>query len=341
MTRRDQILAAKARLPLNGVRPGNATVRNGTRSQARSAPCRFLGEPTGETVQCPTCSGKVELKVFPCSVYGKATVAKRAEGVPGCCKGCTSYVTSQPITTRHLLYHVYPYAPSPTPWRLGIEQLRERWRLFTGRKIVAVVTGADLEPVAAVKERFPSDAEVFAVPNVPHLREVATWAPLWDRVLSSAGSNDAILYCHSKGATRPFEPGNSCHWWASLMYSLCLDHWPAVDSLLSSNPICGPFKKIGRGFRRSASKWHYSGTFFWVRAGDFQHRPWRAIDKLWYGTEAWPGTAYTVAEAGELFMTGPVPTLDVYEPKFWESHIRPQYAQWLKVNPFRHREVKA
>lgn len=52
--------------------------------------CLHLGQATGEVTPCSSCKG-TKLKVFECAVYGSATLAKRGEGVKGCCKGCPSY----------------------------------------------------------------------------------------------------------------------------------------------------------------------------------------------------------------------------------------------------------
>ena len=52
-------------------------------------PCVHLGEPTGETVQCKTCKGKVSIKLLACAVFGKCTMVKKV-GV-ACCAGCGEY----------------------------------------------------------------------------------------------------------------------------------------------------------------------------------------------------------------------------------------------------------
>lgn len=53
-------------------------------------PCIHLGEPTGERQVCDTCSGKVEIKLMACDVYGKCTTYKKLDGV-ACCIGCPTY----------------------------------------------------------------------------------------------------------------------------------------------------------------------------------------------------------------------------------------------------------
>lgn len=57
--------------------------------QSKKEGCIYFGEPTGETVSCPTCRGRVELKLFGCEVYGKCTMVKPVQGI-ACCNGTKS-----------------------------------------------------------------------------------------------------------------------------------------------------------------------------------------------------------------------------------------------------------
>lgn len=54
------------------------------------AVCVHLGEPTGGRVACPSCRGRVQLKLFACAVHGSCTPLKKAPGV-ACCVGCSDY----------------------------------------------------------------------------------------------------------------------------------------------------------------------------------------------------------------------------------------------------------
>lgn len=49
--------------------------------------CLHRGKETGETKQCPSCSGTVHLKVFSCAVHQTCTISRRIEGV-SCCVSC-------------------------------------------------------------------------------------------------------------------------------------------------------------------------------------------------------------------------------------------------------------
>ncbi len=49
--------------------------------------CPLRGEPTGETRDCPTCSGTVRIKLLACSLHGECTDSKLIAGVY-CCRTC-------------------------------------------------------------------------------------------------------------------------------------------------------------------------------------------------------------------------------------------------------------
>lgn len=55
--------------------------------KVKSSPvsCPYRGEPTGEMVECPTCSGTVKLKVFNCSKNGRCTLGRKVDGIALCC----------------------------------------------------------------------------------------------------------------------------------------------------------------------------------------------------------------------------------------------------------------
>lgn len=60
-------------------------------------PCKRLGTPTGETVECPSCRGLVRVKLYACETYGTCTLGKVVKGV-ACCAGgaCPGYVAPDP-----------------------------------------------------------------------------------------------------------------------------------------------------------------------------------------------------------------------------------------------------
>jgi len=258
----------------------------------------------------------------------------------GCGPTCPGYKPYQPIGRRHLLYHLLPVKGSA--WRRGADALRMRWSLFTGQKIVAVMTGGTfpgqgtgtltLDSSDVVRQHLPADCEVIELPNDPAKWELASWPHLWARVLDGISDDDAILYAHAKGVTRP--RASTVHQWADLLYQLMLDHWPLVEAELRRHPICGAIRKLNDvgGPACSHGKWHYSGNFWWARAGAMRERLAEVpvpVDR--WGCEAWPGIAFDVLESGSIFQPlAPLP--DLYrEPDM--GYVLGDFARWRERNP--------
>lgn len=58
-----------------------------TTPPAQLSRCLHLQPATGEEVRCPSCPGKVSLKLFGCSLHGQCTLANPVQGV-ACCATC-------------------------------------------------------------------------------------------------------------------------------------------------------------------------------------------------------------------------------------------------------------
>jgi hypothetical protein len=298
-------------------------------------PCVYLGDQlTGREREA---NGLDHRRVWSLCTHPAQPKGRHVCPCKGCGTSCPGYDdgTPKPVPKRHALMHILPVSGNGV-WQRSVAQLAARRGLFDGRVVIAVATGSAKKPLdSADRVRLAAPwADVIEVPNDPNRREVATWRPLWERLTPHLSPVDAVLYCHSKGATRNVDPGNSCHWWGSLMWSVCLDHWPLVERQLKTHPITGPFLKLGYGFGPGAGKFHYSGTFFWLKAGDFlTRRRHVAPPEQWWGVEAWPGVAYDPGEAACLFLSGKVPGLDLYSRSYWAGVVLPERAKWLRANP--------
>lgn len=309
--------------------------------------CVHFGADTGWTVECPSCpkpgaaSRGVQLKTFGCAVHGQCTPTKAAPGVQ-CCRTCPDFeapdpTTPEPDLSRHFpvrdcLYHLYPLPTGGRIWRRCLSMLLARSHLFTGRKVISCMTAGHLEPPSVVRAMAePHGFEVVAIANSTGLRESKTLSELLPR-FETDDPERALFVGHSKGVTRPDNPGVSCHPWSVLCHEICLDFWPLVERSLQSYAITGPFKKVGKGFQGSASAWHYSGSFFWARSRElFTDRPWRSVDRRWYGLESTPGVWFRPDEAGCLFWEGVQATLDLYRMDLMKEVLL-SYALWRAEN---------
>ncbi len=318
----------------------------------RAGPCVRFGEDTGKTRTCPTCSGKVELKVFGCSLHGECTPALPVDGVK-CCARCNDFLQTPPppirsyppIGTRHLIYHIYPVSGNGV-WQRNVALLRKRLPLFNGRRRVAVAidppTGRTPDPVGkggpdgyryfaptdsleTVRKVFGTDAdsiEFIEVANDPNLREVVSFLPLFEP-LSTDRPDEVIFYGQAKGVTRPLN--HPAHRWAEVLHHVMFDHWPLVQSQLERYPCTGAFKKIGRAWsaEQSLSEWHYSGSWFVARSREFFSPGWRNIRQWWGGIESYLSERFAVYQTGSLFMQRTVKQMNLYNPEFWRTVVEP------------------
>jgi len=325
---------------------------DGPPSQQSAGPCRHRGEEL-------TAARAIELGLEPRRLWAECGHPERPLGpyvcpCAGCGPGCRGYQQApQWLGRRHLVYHVLPVAGNGV-WQRGADQLRLRWGLFTGRKVVAVATGESvqlqapdgrtvpLDTVEAVRRRLPADAEVLAVPNDPGRWELSSWPLLWSAVLDGADPADVVLYAHAKGVTRPTRISldryvGTPQLWAEALYRLALDHWPAVEAeFLRGRAVVGPLLKPGYGFAGrpglERSAWHFSGNFWWAKVGGFRW-PRIPVPVDPWGTEAWVGMAYAQHEAGQV---GPVlPNYDPYSAEWWNHTMVPALAEWSAAEPAR------
>lgn len=294
--------------------------------------CQFWGGRTGSYVACDTCSGRAE--VCKCSIYGSCTILNTRNSNIASCTGCLfatrkgSTKTFPEITTRDLLYHVFPLKNNSV-WLWNVQQLRRRLRLFNGRRIVAITTGPECAPPEEVKEAI-GDVDTILVRNDPSKREVASFFNLFASV-ESLDENRAVFYGHAKGVSRPFDSGSTIPIWTELLYEANLDYWPMIGGLLKSYPTVGALKKLGRGFvappNASESVWHYSGSFFWFRSKELFSQNWRRIDNIPYGIEPYISLHFNEDQAGSIFKTGVISEINMYSMPIVEK-IKKDWESW-------------
>ena len=265
----------------------------------------------------------------PCT-GGKGIMANLKFAKARCPLGLWEPCTAPTGPRRHLLYHVMPIRGNGV-WQWNLDRLKARLSLFTGGRLVALATDHRTDTAEAVKAYLGDGVEYLEFANDPGLREVLTFLPMLERVASYVSPNDYTFYGHAKGVTKAVNRAVSVHPWTNVMYETCLDYWPLVQEVLQRQPVCGSFKKVGRGFA-SAGGWHYSGTFFWVRNKELFGRTWRRIDRTWWGVEAYPGLQFTPEEAGVLFKEGVVKGLNLSRDGYVKGTILPEYEQWKQAH---------
>ena len=230
-------------------------------------------------------------------------------GPPGTARSiCLIQYTSGGEMDTNLIYHVCALEKNDH-WRDNIDQLVRRWRVFTGRKIIAVAIGDGMYSANRVRMNFPSDAEFIEVPNDVRLREVASFLPLLKAIKATTENTKSVtFYAHTKGNSTADDEYAS-ELWRNAMYHYLLDHHHTCLELLKLVPCVGTTKKVWDPSSRSAyptrlvtGNWMFAGTFFWFRNDKvFSRDDWSLVSDDRYGAEAWLSSMFEEKDAVSVF----------------------------------------
>lgn len=293
--------------------------------------CVHLGKHVDDK-SCAPCEQKqgrpVVVPLHACDVHGRCSIVTPLPGV-ACCEACPEHEPRHAAPAagdlRHLTYHLYPRGDW---WRWNVQQLRQRISLFNGRRIMAVVTdqySASLEEVQRLLA--DCDMEYIALDNEENLREQVSHMQLIEALEPHQGRADVTFYGHGKGvSTRALYPGVAA--WTDEMYRGCLDYWPLVRRLLQDSCAAGCYRRLWCGLPHHNVKWHYSGTFRWLRNRDLYSRNWRAIGKGYCAAEGYPPTQFQLEETacvhGEFGSGG----MGLYQPETWATWATAEAARF-------------
>lgn len=240
------------------------------------------------------------------------------------CVKCQHFVLSDPIAVRHLAYHVYPLLDSDV-WRWNVNQLKRRWNVFNGQKVIAVVTDNTTDSLDTVRRHVDDDGAIFIeLPNDPDRGEAVTFQIMMEVLWEHVEPGHAVFRAHAKAVTKPQSVADLL--WADTMYNVLLDYLPLVRERLTVSLMAGCFTPMVCGM--PPGRLFFPGSFYWFRHNVFE-RDWQKIDPGFYGVENWPGT---VCRPEELTSLLPVlPGLDghqLYDEDAWRWRIGPHVDAW-------------
>ncbi|MES2788120.1 MAG: hypothetical protein V4719_00765 [Planctomycetota bacterium] len=180
-----------------------------------------------------------------------------------------------------------------------MQQLLKRIELFNGIRTIGVATDRGTATLAEVQAEF-GDVRIdhwIERRNNPKSGEGVTFL---DMMRTLPRDQSVTCYAHAKGVK--YDDGGVPLKWTELLYRSTFDNWPMVASALSQFPMVGTFKRYGHFRLVRNHRWHFSGTFFWLRNGETFNRPeWSYLASGWYGcVEAWPANVYRPTEAACL-----------------------------------------
>jgi hypothetical protein len=227
---------------------------------------------------------------------------------------------------RHLTYHIYPVLNAEESWWWNLQQLADRWTLFSGKKILGVNVGGGAATEAEVlqisDEMGLTWDHVVVRPNDPGLGEVMTWVPSLELLSpETAAPNEVVFSAHAKGVKYGGCPP-LIREWANVMYEANLDFWDLVQQELSWCLSTGAFRARYRRTVGCVYGWYYSGAFWWWRLHDVGQRNWRNTARHYAGRELWIGNQIRKEESSCLFLDN---SRSPYDQAYWNKVIRPRW----------------
>ena len=237
------------------------------------------------------------------------------------------------ITRINLIYHVCPLIKNDV-WRDNLAQLKKRWGIFTGKKVLAVSNNTDLVwPIEEVVKELNRECELFEVPNDANLRETISFKQLLKSVESLDGE-EITFYGHTKGnSTKESMLGSE--FWRNAMYHYLLDNINAVLDNFRTFPTIGTHKicwppGVRTPFPTNLDNehhWMFSGTFFWFNNKAVFSNPkcYEYIAKDRYGVEAWIGNLFPEKQGCTLYQPWVLhkfPPCNPYDPSVHTQPIR-------------------
>jgi len=235
---------------------------------------------------------------------------------------------STPI--RHLTYHACPFANSSAAWEWNLEQLRQRWHLFNGTKVLGVTYDKDTVSPDHFLMRCDDVGliwdHVVVLPNSRGLGEVVTWIPSLELLTpDTAGPNEVVFSAHAKGVKYGEVIPPVILDWASVMYSVNLSDWNRVQQSLEWFAATGAFRTRYSRTKSCQYGWYYSGAFFWWRLADIIRGDWRYVGQMYPGREVWIGHQFQRNESDCLFLDN---SASPYLPQYWRSKILPKWNKY-------------
>lgn len=276
-------------------------------------PCEFRGDKLRDH-KCAPCRGSVVTPVYECKHPDiKRNECSLATHVPGAmkCSSCqfggedlfesfmekrqngrrkSSGVSEGPLVPipftgpvkRVLLFYLWVNADIQRH-----AELLKKHASGYDRKIMCCAYNPDSDPID-VEGIFGKEWEHISIRNSEKIREVAGYRRLFPMV-SNEDENTIITCAHAKGAQQHTRDNDVISWWTEAMYETVVGNCREIEDAFSKGyVIAGSFRRLGKHFG-CKYRYHYSGTFYSLRASEFFRGGVPKMKDRYWGTESLPG----------------------------------------------------
>lgn len=181
----------------------------------------------------------------------------------------------------HLGVHLWPVK---NRWEWHAEKWNEIAKEINGRCVVCVATDEATDSIEKVRSILSGKFEIIELKNNEE-GENDSFRLLQEII--PTGQNDIFLYCHGKGVRKHTHQSDAVRLWTEIMYeTVMFNHDAIINKMASGYKMLGSFRAFGDEPLNPTNQWHYSGTFFAVRA---KHLSGKSVKAGYGGVEAWPG----------------------------------------------------
>lgn len=222
----------------------------------------------------------------------------------------------------HFGAHLWPTVINGTyPWLWHVDRWNEIAELINGRAIVCVATDENTVPASTVRNLLSPKIEMITLQNHPD-GENQSFRKLQEII--PRGQDDVLIYCHGKGVRQHTHNIESVRIWSEMMYETVTFNFPAIMRRLEEGyKTFGSFRTFGSVPLQVRNKWHYSGTFFAVRAKHLSH----PVKNGYGGVEVWPGEHFRPEECWNEFADNR-PLKAQYDISFMYPRVIDAGMQW-------------
>lgn len=225
--------------------------------------------------------------------------------------------TGEPII--HFGAHLWPIKGA---WDKHLNLWLELSEKINGRCIIGVGVDEMTDSFEYVKSKFPNRFELIELRNTPE-GENPTYRDFIKNLPS--GNNDVLIYCHAKGVRSHTRSSEAVKIWTEHMYeTVVFNYEKAIEKLAEGYKCFGSYRTFADIPLSPKYRWHYSGTFFIVRAKYLKN----TIVKNGYGgVEGWPGN-YIAGHDSYCEFLDSAPLLIGYDLEAMYPKVVDEQMQW-------------
>lgn len=225
--------------------------------------------------------------------------------------------TADPIV--HFGAHLWPIKGA---WEKHLNLWIELSEKINGKCVVGVGIDDMTDSFEYVKSKFPDRFQLIELRNTPE-GENPTFRDFIKNIPS--GNNDVLIYCHAKGVRSHTRASEAVKVWTEHMYeTVVFNYEKAIDKLADGYKCFGSYRTFADIPLSPKYRWHYSGTFFIVRAKYLKNTN---VKNGYGGVEGWPGNYITGHDSYCEFLDS-APLLIGYDMNALYPNIVDKQMQW-------------